>query len=355
MKNIKTMKTATCLIAATATLTSFTVAGDPIQGSSTGKGIVEEDRWDDHRVDSHAPIGVMGDHTHNAGETMLSYRYMHMDMRPNFIGDSQVTPPQVFAGGFLISPLNMQTDGQMLGLMRAPSDNLTLMFMLPQINKSMDHLTAGGGLFTTKSNGIGDFRFGGLLKVFDQDRQRVHLNLMMSAPTGSTTERGFVPPAGAVVRLPYPMQLGSGTWDLLPGITYLAQSGNWSCGSQLSGTIHLGTNDEGYSVGNDIALNTWVAYALSDNVSTSLRVSGRSWKNYDGRDPLIGGPVPTANPNLRGGSSVDVFGGINFEFRKGALKGHRIALEAGNRVYQNLDGPQLGMDWMFIVGWQKAF
>jgi len=32
------------------------------------------------RPDGHAPIGVMGEHTHKAGEWMLSYRYRNMFM-----------------------------------------------------------------------------------------------------------------------------------------------------------------------------------------------------------------------------------------------------------------------------------
>ena len=32
------------------------------------------------RPDSHAPIGVMGEHGHKAGEMMLAYRFMAMDM-----------------------------------------------------------------------------------------------------------------------------------------------------------------------------------------------------------------------------------------------------------------------------------
>lgn len=33
------------------------------------------------RPDSHAPIGVMGEHAHKASEVMLSYRFMAMEMR----------------------------------------------------------------------------------------------------------------------------------------------------------------------------------------------------------------------------------------------------------------------------------
>ena len=32
------------------------------------------------RPDSHAPINVMGEHTHNGGEWMLSYRYSYMEI-----------------------------------------------------------------------------------------------------------------------------------------------------------------------------------------------------------------------------------------------------------------------------------
>ena len=36
--------------------------------------------WETSRPDGHAPISVMQDHTHKAGELMVSYRYMLMDM-----------------------------------------------------------------------------------------------------------------------------------------------------------------------------------------------------------------------------------------------------------------------------------
>ncbi|MEL7333685.1 MAG: hypothetical protein AAFN12_15670 [Cyanobacteria bacterium J06560_2] len=39
--------------------------------------------WSPSRPDSHAPIGVMGDHTHEKGEFMLSYRYMYR-VHPTF-------------------------------------------------------------------------------------------------------------------------------------------------------------------------------------------------------------------------------------------------------------------------------
>ena len=34
--------------------------------------------WTSSRPDGHAPIGVMGEHTHEQGEYMLAYRYMRI-------------------------------------------------------------------------------------------------------------------------------------------------------------------------------------------------------------------------------------------------------------------------------------
>lgn len=315
--------------------------------------------YDSHRVDAHAPIGVMGDHTHDTGEWMFSYRFMYMDMRQNYVGSDEVTAQSQLSapgtGPFQIMPTDMQTRMHMMGAMYAPTDDLTLAFMLPVVDKTMYHLTAAGTTFTTATNGIGDFKLGGLVDIFERGNQKAHLNLMMSAPTGSITEEGFVPPAGATLRLPYPMQLGSGTWDFQPGITYLGQCGNVSWGAQLLGAVRLGDNDEGYSLGDEITGNIWGALKLSDAVSTSLRLSAKSWGDIDGRDRRIMGPVPTADPALQRGDRIDLFYGLNFLMPDGPLHGHRFAVEAGTPLYQDLDGPRLGMNWMITAGWQKAF
>ena len=48
-------------------------------------------------------------------------------------------------------------------------------------------------------------------------------------------------PNGArpTLRLPYAMQLGTGTFDLLPGLTYSGHKDAWSWGGQYSAAIRL--------------------------------------------------------------------------------------------------------------------
>jgi hypothetical protein len=46
------------------------------------------------RADAYAPIGVMGGHHPHRG-LMLSYRYSHMGMEGNLIGDDSVSPDSI--------------------------------------------------------------------------------------------------------------------------------------------------------------------------------------------------------------------------------------------------------------------
>lgn len=310
--------------------------------------------WRSGRPDGHAPIGVMGDHTHGAGEVMFSYRFMRMDMAGNRDGTTDLTPAQVLQQ-FPVTPTEMTTDMHMFGAMYAPTDELTLSVMAPYIFKSMEHVTRMGTRFTTQSDGFGDIQLMGLYKILDQDRQRIHFNAGISFPTGSTNRRDDTP-AGPNQVLPYPMQLGSGTFDLHPGITYLGQSDHWSWGGQALGTIRLGTNGNSYRLGNRFNLTGWGARRWNNWFSTSIRLKGATWGNIIGADPRLNPAIiPTANPNLRGGTRLDVGLGLNFLVNQGVLAGHRLAVEFALPVYQSLDGPQLETDWVLTLGWQKAF
>jgi len=311
------------------------------------------------RADAYAPIGVMDDHVHARGELMLSYRFMHMRMDGNRDGTKHLSPGDVLARGFLATPLDMDVGMHMLGAMYAPLDQLTLMLMLPYIEKSMDHLNAMGLKFRTESDGIGDLQLSGLLRVWENDRHHFHLNAGFGFPTGSIDQKDFVPvPMMGLQRqrLPYPMQLGSGSFSVLPGLTYTGKTARWSWGAQALGTVYLDTNAHHYRLGNRFAGTAWLQRSWLKWLSTSARLKGSVWGNYAGADPgLNPALVPTADPNRRGGSEIDLAPGVNLVVPLGPLGEQRIAIEALLPVYRNLDGPQLENDWTLIVGWQKAW
>ena len=185
-----------------------------------------------------------------------------------------------------------------------------------------------------------------------------HLNLGLSLPTGSTTKRDdILTPMGMRpnVRLPYPMQLGSGTFDLLPGITYTGKHKQLSWGAQYMGVLRLGENDEDYTLGDEHNITGWAAYAWQPAISTSLRLAYTNVGNIDGQDAQIIAPVQTADPDRQGKERLDLLLGVNMVGQKGGLRGHRFALEFGAPVYQDLDGPQLKTDWVLTAGYQYAF
>lgn len=301
------------------------------------------------RPDGHAPIGVMGDHTHETGDWMLSYRFSSMLMEGNRDGTSSISTEDVLAD-YMVTPLDMQMSMHMFGVMHAPSDTLTLMAMLPYMNVEMDHETRNGTTFTTEGDGIGDIKVGGLYKIADNGHSSVHLNAGVSLPTGDIDITDDTP-AGRN-RLPYPMQIGSGTYDLLPGITYAGYADWGSWGAQANATVRLGENDNDYTLGNKYGGTAWVAKTLGSKLSTSLRLRYETTEDIDGADPSLNPRmIPTADPELRGGERLDAAVGINVLVGRG----HRFAIEYQLPVEQDLDGPQLETQQALTAGWQYAW
>jgi hypothetical protein len=302
----------------------------------------------------------MGDHTHGTGEMMLSYRYMYMLMDGLRDGTESIEPADVVAAdgyGFRVSPTRMPMHMHMIGLMWAPTGDLTLMGMVPFHKSDMDHVTRAGSAFTTSSSGVGDIKLVALYTVARPDRQRLILQFGAGVPTGSIDEQDVTPASNPdKVRLPYPMQLGSGTFDLLPGIAYLGQRDLWSWGAQTLGVLRLGENDNEYRAGHQFDATAWTARKISDVFSVSGRVLARTWGDIEGADPVQNPMmVPTASPDLRGGTRVDAGLGVNVSVPEGVLKGFRVAVEVLTPFYEDLDGPQLESSTYVIVGAQYAF
>ncbi len=319
------------------------------------------DSWQSSRADSHAPIGVMGDHTHNKDEVMVSYRYMAMAMEGLRDGTDRVD------GTTMVTPEQHDMDMHMVGIMYAPNDTVTLMTMFNYLENKMDlkqTMTMMGNTMTTQfdteSSGMGDTKVGALINVWksEQDNHRIHLNTNISIPTGDIGQKDDTPMADNM-QLGYRMQLGSGTWDIQAGATYLGQTDTLSWGAQGLVTVRTDKNHHGYNLGNRYELTGWAAKPVTPWLSLSLRLQGIEWDNIDGSDddisPMMETMNPVMNPDQLGGQRVDGLVGINLLGTNDSLKGHRLAFEYGIPLHQDLDGPQLETDSNLIIGWQKAF
>ncbi len=338
----------------------------------------QEDLPPTARPDGHAPIGVMGDHMHKKGEFMLSYRYMNMKMEDNRDGTDDLTPetivttvPNRFFGmpmqppTLRVVPTEMTMHMHMFGAMYAPADWITVMAMIMVVNQEMSHITFQGGMgtnqlgtFVTESSGLGDTRLSALVKLVSSGNHKLHLNAGISFPTGSITEQDEIltpMEMRPTVRMPYPMQLGSGTFDLLPGITYTSHSGNLGWGGQLLGNVRLGENDEEYSLGNIFQVTAWGSYMWAPWISTAMRLASFSQGEIDGIDPTITLPVQTADPDFQGGTRLDGSLSVNLIGQKGFIRNHRLAIEYGVPLMQDLNGPQMKVKSNLVLGWQYAF
>ncbi|MGB2248575.1 MAG: transporter [Alcanivorax sediminis] len=324
------------------------------------------------RVDSHAPISVMGDHTHGKGEWMLSYRYMGMSMSGAKSGSESLSTEEAFAEipgmgmmNMKVLPYEMTMEMHMLGGMYAPTDNLTLVAMLPYATREMTAksrmtmmMTTTETEFDTQTSGIGDVAVGGLYKFYDQDGYRVHLNLVLGLPTGSIEEEDYLPMQQQDAQLPYGMQLGSGSYEARPGITVNKQFPGWSWGAQASAKIALDQNDQGYKLGSRRYLSAWAARPLAPWASVSVAAYKSWWSDIHGEaEDLTVSPMmnPAADPDARGGQRLDLGLGVNLMGKQGALNGHRLAMEYRAPVQESLHGIQMETDYSFTVGWQKAF
>ena len=201
--------------------------------TNTSRRAAEADGHAHHeRPDAYAPIGVMGEHMHPGGEFMASYRYSRMRMDGNRDGTSRVGVDEIVLpdGTYMVSPTDMDMDNAHVrrdvrahGLGHADGHD-------SHVRLSMDHVTATSVRFTTKSDGPGDLKLSGLFRLLEREGTwGLHLNAGLNFPTGGLSHKDHVPvPMMGFQkrRLPYPMQIGSGTWDLLPGLTY---NGHISC------------------------------------------------------------------------------------------------------------------------------
>jgi hypothetical protein len=313
-----------------------------------------EGPWTAARPDGHAPISVMGDHMHKMGEWMVSYRYMTMEMEGLLKGSDNVSKGDVAAGytasmtGNML-PKSMTMDMHMFGTMYAISNKWTLMGMLNYLDNEMSMQSATMG--TMESKGISDIKLAGLYDLAQWDSgRRMHLKLGLNLPTGSIDEKHN----GNI--LGYGMQLGSGTYDFHPAVTYLAQTENYSYGAQLGGVLRIGENDQDYTLGNRFEATLWGARKITDSLSASAKFDYSSQSEVEGEDTrMMKMMSPALNPNSQG-RDITAFGlGLNYYFQDGGLKGHRVAAEWETPIDQKVNGVQLELDSVWTIGWQYAW
>ena len=330
-----------------------------------------------HHHGAGAPAGVMFDHIlPKAGDFMVGYRYQYANQADGTIDsddDKNIVNNACAPNKCYVTPHEMSMNMHMLDLMYAPTDWLTLMLM-PQF---MDmHMTMrplddapetpsmttplgaaiihAGHEHTT--GGVGDTGMYALFKIFKTDAQQINLSLGMTAPTGDAAiqlrdthkvDLGFIH---------YGMQLGSGTWDFKPAVTYTANIEDWSFGAQLNGTKRLEShNKAGFAFGDIFQATAWGSYSWTNWLATSVRgvytLEGALHGAYRGVYHQIGSMDYGQN---YGGRFIDVGFGLNVSMPSGSLQGNRLGFE-WLQPFEDDENFQLPRNGALSATWSYAF
>jgi hypothetical protein len=275
-----------------------------------------------------------------------------------------------------------------------------------------EHADHVGKMHDHETGGIGDTGLYALATLFDNSRHHLHAALGVSAPSGDSglrvtlhanprnQQQGFVH---------YGMQLGSGTWDFKPSLTYLGKAGDWNWGAQVAGTKRLESrNSSGYALGDLFEGSVWGGYDFTHWLSGTVRMA-YSWqgaiqgrylrsqhrdyqladctkiatypdtiddngnpgpavfhqadynaclntneqfkRRYDAEDR----PSPMDFPKNYGGQYVDLGLGISATVPSGAFAGNRLAFEWLQPIYTNVNGYQLDRDGALSFTWSYGF
>jgi hypothetical protein len=316
-----------------------------------------------------SPVGIMISHSHPKGGWMASYSYMNMEMKDNLAGDHVITKDDIFFKNYNMAPEKMRMQMHMLMLMYGITGRLSVMAMASYNDNSMNmesyaagHVHGGStdvtpGVFHSHhSSGLSDIKLWALYKLFNGENSSVVLSAGINIPTGSIDiakgEHSTFPGEHQA----YMMQLGTGSFDLMPGLTYYKRSGKIAWSAQVLGNVRPFYNSNDYRTGSDVTLNIWGAYLFCSNLSASLRAEAIYGGSISGKDAAINSlSEPDAAIENHGGLKTNSYAGINYYINKSILKDTKIGIEAGIPFYQYVNGIQMSNSFTWFASITKSF
>ncbi len=320
---------------------------------ATAPASAQNSTWTTERPDGHAPAAVKADFLILNRNVYIGVRFYQERFRGTSVGTQAISSAEVL-DFFSVAPLTLDKGTAELELRLGLFGFVTLEGSMPVTQAEMLS-TTDALFFETSSKTWGDVSVRGLFDLLEMDEYRMSLSLGATVPTGKLKKRD-VGRLGTREILPFALQGGSGTIDVLAGLTFLTQNELASVGAQINTVTRVMDNRRGYRLGNEFSLSVWGAHNLSDWVSVSLRGLYEKWGDVTGSEPGTDGTVdPGANPFAQGGERLQIPLGVSLFFREGRASGHRLLLEWYYPLHEDLNGPQLSLDRTFVVSWQTFF
>ncbi len=295
------------------------------------------------------------EHPHSAGTFMFEAMFMRMNMKGLRAGTNDVSiadATSITDGGYMLVPTKMTMDMLMLMPMYNFSKETSVMLMLNYLNNKMpmDGLCQS----TMSTSGWADTQVSLSHKFTDE---QFAVSMELNIPTGSIngkTKMQMLMGAECMthtMHAPYGMQLGSGTYDLAPSITYLGAYFDWRYGAQISYKYRIGENDNNYSLGDEANATMWLRKpAFGATFSGELNfirrgtINGEDEKmntasvtrSGDGGLPVSMLPSPTNFASNSGGTLAELSLSVSLPVSFAYFTG-----EVAIPLYQDLNGIQM--------------
>ena len=344
---VKTQTKSTCLIAFFLAYLSFTQA-------TTAQVTPNELS----RLSLEELLGVEIEDISDNKRWLVSYEFRHLNVGQYQTGTDRLTFDDVqFTPGetrtetnYPIVPTYIKQSVHAFSIGREITNSFALSISVPFVKQSTQHISfiPGFAEFEIKSDGVGDIAVLSQYKFHRTATAHGSFGLGISFPVGSINRLGDTPRAGTgtLERLPYTMQIGSGTYDFLANIAYERDVNTWAVGLAGSATIRTGMNNNGYRLGDNYGIEVSARYKAWARVRPALSVSLRTTQHIKGGDESLlvpGTPFPfgasITDPDNYGGEKAKLGGSLTFCIK--ATCGLNFTIRAALPFYQNLDGIQL--------------
>lgn len=275
------------------------------------------------------------------------------------------------AENFPVVPTKMEQRVHLVDVSHDVAPGWRVSARVPWVQQRTNHVSIVPGFdtFDIETSGFGDIS----LLVTRMSQARADRTSSVAAgitlPTGSIEERGETPRGPGLMIVPYSMQIGSGTTDLLAGLSLggvraeLGRLGQASWTVSTQARLRMGANERGYRLGHqlttELQLGTRPWARVWPLAGLTWAMSGRivgedSSLTIPGPFPY---PAPVTNPSLYGGTIVNARVGVEIplSIQPGRASARTsLTIQAARRVYAWLYGPQPPESWRFIAAWRLS-
>ena len=322
-----------------------------------------------------APVGIGGAPVLPEGRFSLSYAARLVELDGLRSGNDRVSPewavlnapnPNAPPAQLRRVPTSSTNWFQAVTASYGVTDWLSVNATLTYVTKATETITFAGpsgtrrlGVTTDRTDGLGDSRIGVNIRLLNDGEDLVVAGLGLGMPTGSITEtiRPLMPNGQiGYGRAGYMLQLGTGTFDLQPALTWLGTRGDFGLGAAYRGRIGLEKeNGEGYRYGDLHLVSGWVSYRVLPFLAASARAQATSMGAIHGRDPRMTGPGLGNDPANIGGERVEGFLGLTAAGMVPGIGPGSLGVEVGMPLYERANGVHLAGGWSLTLSAMLRF